>query len=338
MSLPIQDLAGLAPGTLTEYAIPVGHFASGAAIEIPLIIAKGLRPGPCLWINGQVHGDELHGVFAAIDFVRSLSLADLSGTVIVTSTANPVALDSRQRRSPQDWLDLDQSFPGHRSGSITERIASRLLEVVQPHADCLVSLHTTMSSFDAVVFAAYKVPPRDSGVSEKLLLQCMAQFQPVFVCVMPDAARAGDTTGHTHGSIDYQMLKAGKPAFMIELGGGGRHDVGPIRQGVEGLLRTAAVLGLIERPIIPGGQLRLVRDFRSVTTDQGGLFRAARKPGPDVLKAGESFGQVINLYGRVESEPSFDRPASLIAVRRDPVAHFGDRLAIAAFGYETVDA
>ena len=261
-----EGLDAIGRGVIAEARITVGHLASGAPIAIPLIVARGRKDGPCLWINGQIHGDELNCVFAAIDFVRSLPLADLAGTVIVSTTCNPLAMDARQRRTPFDASDMDQSFPGHRGGNTTERMANRLLEELHRYADCLVSLHTTMSAYDAVVFAAYKTPPAGSGVSEHFMLRCMAQFRPRFVLVMPDVPRAADTTGHTHGSIDYQLLAAGKPAFMIELGGGGRCEPEYVRQGVEGLYATGALLGLVDLPVIADGNLTLVRDFRSITT------------------------------------------------------------------------
>jgi predicted deacylase len=214
-------------------------------------------------------------------------------------------------------------------------MSNRLLEELHRHADCLVSMHTTMSAYDAEVFAAYKAPPKGSGVSEQLMLTCMAQFRPRFVLVMPDAARAADTTGHTHGSIDYQLLVAGKLAFMIELGGGGRCDNDHVRQGVEGLYGTIALLGLLDRPTVAQGSLTLVKDFRSITTSHGGLFRATARPGIE-LKAGEVYGRIIDLYGRVLNEARFDRPTGLVAIRRDPVIHFGERLCIAAVDYGSV--
>ena len=67
------DPATLQPGTFTEAEIPVGARPSGAPISIPVVIAKGRTPGPCLWVSGQVHGDELNGVFVALDFVRGLN-------------------------------------------------------------------------------------------------------------------------------------------------------------------------------------------------------------------------------------------------------------------------
>lgn len=331
-----MNLSALAPATLTESRIVVGARASGGEIAIPLVIAKGRAPGPCLWINGQVHGDEMNGIFAALDFVRGLPLDDLAGTVVVSATANPLALDARQRRTPQDFLDLDQSFPGHAEGSATERLAAALFAAVRAHADAFVSLHTTMAGFDAEVFAAYKAP-RDSRVSESLMLRCIAQFRPVFTCLMPEHARAADSTGDTSGSIDYQLLGLGKLAFMVELGGGGACDPTAVQQGVEGLYGTARLLGLLSGKPPATGPLLKVTEFRALTTGQGGLFRPAQPPGAAIHPAGAGYGTVIDLYGRVREVATCDRPYRLIATRRAPAVDTGDRLAIAALDWTTVD-
>ena len=69
-----------------------------------------------MWINGQVHGPEINGVLAALDFVNALQPAGLSGSIVVTATANPLALNTRTKTTQQDEGDLDQSFPGNAGG------------------------------------------------------------------------------------------------------------------------------------------------------------------------------------------------------------------------------
>ena len=342
MSRPDHPLRRLleaaAPGALIEDRLPLGSMASGAAMAIPLVIAKGTRPGPCLWVNGQVHGDELNGVFAALDFVRGLDRDRLASSVVVSSTANPFALDGRRRRSPQDDLDLDQAFPGNAGGGTTERAAAALAPALLACADALVSLHTTMASADAEPFAAYKAPPAGGAVTEAALLRLIGAFRPTLACLMPSHARPGDTTGHAAGTLDHLLLQAGRPAFMIELGGGGRCEPAHVAQGVAGLHGTAQLLGLLDGPA-PALPERLIRvtHFRMPTAGTGGLFRARRRPADGVVPAGEPFGEIIDLYGRPIERAAFDRPCRLIAVRRDPAVHFGDRLAIAALEWDEVE-
>lgn len=325
----MQDPNSVAPGTIAETKILIGARASGADIAIPVVIAKGRRAGPCLWISGQVHGDELNGVFVALDFVRSLDLEQLSGTVIVSATANPLAFDDRHRRAPQDYMDMDQTFPGHAEGSPTERMAAAFQAHVARYADCLVSMHTTMSTFNAVVFAAYKVP-RDARVSEALMLRCMGQFNPTFVLPMPDHARPGDSTGVTAGSIDFQILALGKLAFMIELAGGGVCDEAVVAQGVGGLYGTARILGMLPGAPAPAAPLTKVTLFRGLTCNHGGLFRAAHPAGAAIHAAGVPFGTIVDLYGRQLEAATAASDYRIIAMRRAPAVDTGDRLVIAA--------
>lgn len=112
-----KALDGMSPASRTKGKISVGTMASGAEIAIPYVALKGAKPGPCLWINGQVHGTEINGIFAALDFLNELDASKLGGSVVVTATANPLALDARRKFAPQDDQDLDQSFPGMWMGS-----------------------------------------------------------------------------------------------------------------------------------------------------------------------------------------------------------------------------
>lgn len=324
----------LAPASLAETAIDLGNLASGAPVSIPVVIARGATPGKCLWINGQVHGDELNGVFSALDFVRSVPLGSLAGTIVVTATANPWALDIRRKRASQDDLDLDQSFPGHANGLTTERTAAKLYAEVSACADALVSMHSMGTPFDCEPFAVYKIAS-SGGVDEMTQLRLLAQFGPGYACYMPVHSRPGELPGHLAGSIDYQLLESGKPAFMIELGAGGRYDPRHVKQGVEGMSGVAGVLGML-----PGAQRKVksvvrVKRYQHVTCTRGGLFRAARRP-DTALAANEVYGEIIDLHGRVVESLSIDHPVRLIGIRRDPVVHSGERVSFVAHEWDEV--
>jgi predicted deacylase len=329
-----EQLAALAPSTRVDTRIPVGNTASGAEVSIPVVLARGVRPGPCLWINGQVHGDELNGVFAALDFIRNAPLQELSGSVLVTATANPWALDARRKRTPNDDLDLDQSFPGNPSGLTTERTAAALTQAIDGAADALISLHTMGTPFECPPFAVYKLtePPK---VDEKALLRLISQFRPDCACWMPVHLRPGELPGHLAGAIDWQMLQAGKPAFMIELGAGGRCTPEHVRQGVEGLYGAARLLGLLDGKPLAAASVIKVSRYQHVTCSGGGLFRALVRPG-SVVSAGTAWGEIIDLHGhRVETAVAANT-LRVVGVRREPVVHSGDRIGFVAHEWDEV--
>ena len=57
----------------TSGHLPVGSMASGMAVTLPYVAVRGARPGRTLWLHGQVHGDEINGMVAALRFARAPS-------------------------------------------------------------------------------------------------------------------------------------------------------------------------------------------------------------------------------------------------------------------------
>ena len=330
-------LASLPAGAISALSLPFGTMASGAEIALAVTVARGARPGPCLWISGQVHGDELNGLIAALDFIRTLPLDQLSGTIVLSATANPLALDARRKRNPWDDLDLDHSFPGHAGGMMTERLAARLFPSVAACADVLISMHAMNSICDSDPFGVYKPPPAGSIVTEAQQWRLMAQFGLHYLCVMPVHDRPGELPGHIAGGLDYQMILRGKPAVMVELGAGGRADAAHIAQGVRGLTNVARLMGLLEGEPAPVAPRVRVSRYDHVTCDSGGLFRRLANPG-EALAAGQAYGEIVDLYGRVVERPALARAAHLIGVRRDPVVHTGDRVSFVASEWTDIEA
>ncbi|MBN9428491.1 MAG: succinylglutamate desuccinylase/aspartoacylase family protein [Burkholderiales bacterium] len=330
-----QRLASMPAGARGDCLIETGNLASGAPLGIPVVLVKGARAGPCLWINGQVHGDEINGLVAALDFVGGLVPSSMAGSVVLTTTANPYAFDARRKRTPHDDLDLDQCFPGHAQGLASERLAYAMTEAMAGCADLLVSFHTMGSAFDCRPFAVYKQSSAPGAPDEAGLLVLMAQFAPSCACWMPIELREGELPGHLAGAIDYWMLEAGKPAFMIELGAGGRVDAEHVKQGVRGLTGVARKLGIVRGAAEADSPPLRVTRYRHATCARGGLFRRAAEP-DTMLAAGQAYGHITDLYGKVVETLSFEQPALLVGVRRDPVVHSGDRVAFAALQWDRV--
>lgn len=102
--------------TISYGELCVGTSVTGQNMDIPYIMVKGKNAQPTLWINGQVHGDEINGVVTALEVAQSIDPNELVGSVIITPSGNPLALYNRTKRAPQDLQDLDQTFPGSASG------------------------------------------------------------------------------------------------------------------------------------------------------------------------------------------------------------------------------
>jgi len=118
----------------------------GDDVSIPLMIANGRRSGKTLVTFAGVHGDELEGVQAIQDVFAALNTDEMHGRLIAVPAANPPAVHAVQRLSPIDSLNLARTFPGKKDGSVTERIAYYLGELIIPQADLFLDLHSASAS------------------------------------------------------------------------------------------------------------------------------------------------------------------------------------------------
>ena len=138
------------------FFLEISPAGSGEQIGIPLLIANGRQPGKTLVAFAAVHGDELEGVQAIQDVFRQLNTDEMNGRLIAVPVANRPAFRAVQRTSPIDSLNLARTFPGRKDGSVTERIAHYLGELIIPQADLFIDLHSasnslmpTMAGYDA---------------------------------------------------------------------------------------------------------------------------------------------------------------------------------------------
>ena len=333
----LADILKDAPAGRHAGELLVGNRASGAAVAISYVVLKGGRPGPTLWINGQVHGNEVAAIVAALDLINVLDPAEMAGTLIFTATGNPLAFDVRTMLSPQDYGNLDQSFPGRPDGFITERLAFRLLsEILSVRPDLLISMHSQGTEADSRLYGVFKQPP-ESEVSVDAILPYLRLFDPMVVCRMRIEPGSGEIPGNHAGALDYQAMLHNIPAFMIELGTGQRCHSDDVAAGIKLFGRVLGRMGIVDGGAPLGVDLcPLVTGRGHLTVDFGGLFRPACRPG-EVVLAGQTIGTTMDLAGNRVETLVCDHDVMIIAIRIDPVVHSGDNVAYVAHAWSDLD-
>lgn len=327
--------ASAAAGGRFRARIPFGETASGLALGIPVTGIRGRQPGRCLWINGQVHGDEINGILAAFDVLAALDPAEVHGSIVLSTSANPLAMDARAKKTTLDDEDLDQAFPGRADGFATERMAAAFFDVVARHADVTVNMHSHGTRYDSAPYGVYKLHPK-AAIAEDALLRMTAHFHPMATCRMSIQPGQGELPGNIAGALDYQLLERGRAAFMIELGGGGRAEPDFIAQAARGFRSLAADLG-----ILPGAAISLPATIRRitarghVTSDRGGFARQAVAIG-SVVPAGTPLVQMQDAYGAPLPPVTLPREVFVLGLRRDPIVHTGDRLAYVGRAWDDI--
>ncbi|KAI9364432.1 hypothetical protein DFJ73DRAFT_809382 [Zopfochytrium polystomum] len=110
-------------------------------LRIPVIVARGVNPGPVVGITAAVHGNELNGVPCIHRVITDIDVHKLSGTVVAVPCVN-VAGYLRFTREFSDGKDLNRLFPGQESGTASQVYAYNLMKKIINQFNYLIDMHT----------------------------------------------------------------------------------------------------------------------------------------------------------------------------------------------------
>lgn len=259
--------------------------ADGHAIELPVLIAQGARPGKMLVVSAGVHGDEFEGVRTIFEVFRELDPAEMAGDFVAVPVANPPAFWNCTRTSPLDGANLARVFPGDANGSPTEAIAYYFDRDILPRADLYLDLHSAGIKCAMPTLVGYHEP--DAAARHAAL----AFGAPVVWC-HPSVA-AGRTVS--------AAIARGIPALYAEARGAGRidpEDLACYRRGVRNLLRHLGILaGAPEVPEPP----RLLYGDGNIDSSVSSTQRGFLIPTVELLEPvtrGQILGALVDVYGR----------------------------------------
>jgi predicted deacylase len=261
----------------------VARTADGADIRLPVNVLRGPRDGPRLVAIAGIHGDEHDGPAALLDLIDDIDHNNLSGTLVIVPVANPPAFRSSTRWNVADGQNLNRIFPGEPDGSISHRLARRLIDEVIPGADFILTIHGWTTGWLTVPYVEY------------------TQGHPTTAAARSGAAAFGlsylEPLGLLPGRLMSTVADMGIPGCEVEIGGEGitlpaRSAIG--QQGVVGVLQH---LGLTNGdPEIPADQRDVTR--HEIRAGVGGAFR--RRPGAEVgrpISSGDALGTIRGLNG-----------------------------------------
>ena len=302
-------------------------------VQLPVIVVAGKKEGPVLWINGTVHGDELNGSYAAWELSGEIDPEQLSGTLVVTPICNPIAFECRNKISAIDNMDMDTAFPGDPEGMMTQRIAYMIYREIKANAGAVISFHTMATPYRANPYSVRKIIPGVSDSVNEVSEGMQRAFGVVTNCVVDLRGDTNELPGVTSGALDITCMKDGIPAFMGEMGQGGKVETEYVEAAKKGILNVMRYLKMLDGPVEKPGRQVLITKRRFLRSDKGGMIRMNVKSG-DEVKAGESLLD-LHYYGdEMESYPARS-DCYVIGVRENPVVSTGDRVAFVGTEWRT---
>ncbi len=256
----------------------------------------GEHPGPHLLITGGVHGDEFEPMAAVRKLSRELRPEELRGKVTLVPVVNEPAFRLGQRCGG-DGLDLARTCPGRADGSVTERIAFALSQLIRS-ANLYIDLHTGGTRLMVLPLTGYVLHP-DREVLEQQRRMARAFGLPL----------VWGTDPNLPGRSLSVARDADIPAIYAEYLGGGRFDPAGVVAYVNGCRNVMTEFGMLdERPATPTQAPLVFEDSRPGSGHMQvnhpapceGFFESAVELGQKV-QAGDLLGTICDSLGqRVE--------------------------------------
>jgi predicted deacylase len=296
-------------------------------IEIRTLKLIGQQDGPHLLITGGVHGDEFEPMQAIRQLANEVDTDTLQGRLTLVPVANEAAF-LRGERTAEDELDLARTCPGHPDGSITERTAFALSELIRT-ADFYIDLHTGGRILSVWPLVGYKLVP-DARVLETQRRMARAFNLPV----------VWGTDYRLQGRTLSVARDANIPSIYAEYLGSGLCNPEGVDAYVEGCLNVMAELEMLDRANLShqpaASRIRYeVEDHRENAghmqirnrSPQTGFFQPAVQLGQSVA-VGAALGEVCDVLGEQRTTVRSQESGVVIVLRTFSRVFEGDALAV----------
>jgi uncharacterized protein len=279
------------------------HFLYFQGVEMPtgqhwyvsVTVAKGAKPGKRGVLTSGVHGDEMSSVHTVQTVMNQLDPAQMSGTVMAVTDVSRPALESMQRRWPNqgrgiDLIDMNREWPGNENGATAPSRHAGLLfnRLLRPNADFAIDFHTGTTGFQVTAF--------NIGGMDVPEVKAMVELYPV--------GQIFDN--HVYpGVLHNAFMDVGIPSFTPEIGAARVLDPEMISLFVEGTMNVLKHYGIVAGPMGRTGKDVTVFVGNSafpILATAGGLVEHLVKlndkvePGQKVAIQRDSFGEVVAEY------------------------------------------
>lgn len=278
---------------------------------------KGEGGSKRLCLLTGIHGDELEGqlVCHLVQQRISASPKDFHGTLDIYPALNPLGIDSITRGIPAFDLDMNRTFPGETNGTMTEYIASKILEDASG-ADFALDIHA--SSIFIRELPQVRVPPE---FKEKIL--------PFARLLNMDLLWVHNNGSVQENSLVYTLNQNGTPAAVIDMGIAMSCTSVFAQQLTDGIFCLLKDMGMWSgdaiEPRVPVYSDK-DSDMSALVSTTAGFFVRQVECGSRVKK-GDLLGQILNpLEGKVLVELKAPCDGLLFTLREYPIVETGSML------------
>ncbi|MDX1561730.1 MAG: succinylglutamate desuccinylase/aspartoacylase family protein [Gammaproteobacteria bacterium] len=279
--------------------------------RIPVLTLDSKKPGPVVWLIGCIHGDEPGGVAIIHDVFKLMRETDMAcGTLNALPLVNSMGFENVSRFINSDREDLNRCFPGDAKGTMGERIARRLFDlIIKTEPDLVIDLHNDWIQSVPYLLLEQRSRFRDRDVRKRTIELAAGTG----LLIVQESAPDDDAAGALSGA----MVAAGVPSFTVEAGGAGgivEASIASGKRAVVGALHRLGMTGPGAEQFVPAARKPRVLDYTShPRCTSSGIIRFAVTPGQQI-EAEQKLAEVYSAFGSIEETLRADASGYVLGV------------------------
>lgn len=301
------------PGKGYQIKIDIARLHTRTKIEVPVIVNRAKKDGPCVLISAGIHGDEVNGVEIVRQLVSNKYNVPDAGMIICVPVLNVFGFLIKSREFP-DGKDLNRFFPGSKSGSLASKFAHVFMNEIVIHADYCIDYHTGGS--DRFNYSQIRISNDADDV-----LDLAKVFGAKFI----------KYSSYREKSYREAATKIGKKVLLFEGGKSLDLDRQVTYSGLTGALNVLNYIGVKEFPVdyILQDELSKPIIFEKSTwirANYSGMYRSVVRNGSKIEK-GAVVGLITDPYGFFERKVKASKAGYIICLNHSPIVNKGDAIA-----------
>ena len=262
--------------------------------QLPICIINGKEKGVVFTIVAGIHGYEYPPIIALQEILNEINPQKLCGSLIILPIANIGAFYQRTPfLHPEDKKNLNKTFPGSPSGSISEQIANYITQNIIPNTDIFIDLHGGDANEDLVPFVCFYDNPKNLENTQKARQLSEISGLPMIVSY-PYTISNEEPALYAFK----QAVQLGKVSISVEAGKLGNlqsDNVTILKNAIYNILDFSKIY-LTEQKIKQKEQ-KLFTQQVYISSPKKGIFYSELKAG-DFVRKGENLGYITDIFGR----------------------------------------
>jgi uncharacterized protein len=274
-------------------AVPAG---SDAALNTPVALFHGAKPGPVLALVSGAHGTEYASIIALERLIGLLNPAELAGTVIVVPLVNIPSFEQKvPHLNPVDGKSMNRFYPGKMEGTQTERASFLITRQVVEQCDHLIDLHG--GDLDESLRPYSYWTKTGNEKQDRLSREMVLAFGLDHIIISTDRPKDPQASRY----LENTATTRGKASITVEAGHAGTVEIEDVNALVNGCLNVMRYLTMLPGAVTAIEHPVWIEKVVTLTSEQTGIFYPLVRRGTYV-EQGMKVGYVTDYVGKVSFE------------------------------------